>query len=74
MEEAKMFERSEKSRATCKSFYRKLQQAMLLALLILTSALSIKAQTLSAPPATRVDNVKETIHGVEITDPYRRRS
>jgi len=23
------------------------------------------------PPATRVDNVKEVIHGVEITDPYR---
>ena len=24
-----------------------------------------------APPATRQDNVRETIHGVEITDPYR---
>jgi prolyl oligopeptidase len=29
-----------------------------------------RAQT-SSPPVTRQDNVKETIHGVEIVDPYR---
>ena len=29
------------------------------------------AQEHKAPPATRVDNVTETLHGVTITDPYR---
>jgi hypothetical protein len=38
---------------------------------VLTSCiLPIVAQT-PAPPPTRQDNVKETIHGVEIVDPYR---
>ena len=32
--------------------------------------LPVVAQT-PAPPPTRQDNVKETIHGVEIVDPYR---
>lgn len=31
---------------------------------------SVQAQV-SKPPASRVDNVREVIHGVEITDPYR---
>ena len=29
------------------------------------------AQEHKAPPATRVDNVTDTLHGVTITDPYR---
>jgi prolyl oligopeptidase len=38
--------------------------------LIMLCAATAFAQT-PAPPATRQDNVKETIHGVEIVDPYR---
>jgi prolyl oligopeptidase len=34
-------------------------------------AFSAEAQTLKKPPATRQDNVREVIHGVEIVDPYR---
>jgi prolyl oligopeptidase len=34
-------------------------------------ALSVEAQTLKKPPATRQDNVREVIHGAEIVDPYR---
>src|SRR5262245_9256763 len=33
--------------------------------------LAVAAQTPKAPPATRVDNVSETIHGVTVSDPYR---
>jgi len=29
------------------------------------------AQSVSAPPKTRTDNVRDTVHGVEIVDPYR---
>ena len=37
---------------------------------VLAIAILLSACT-SAPPATRVENVTETLHGVEITDPYR---
>jgi len=37
----------------------------------LLSIVAVPAQTPKAPPATRVDNVSETIQGVTITDPYR---
>jgi hypothetical protein len=39
-------------------------------LLFSACTLPSMAQT-PAPPATRQDNVKDVIHGVEITDPYR---
>jgi prolyl oligopeptidase len=32
---------------------------------------ALEAQKLPAPPPSRVENVKETLHGVELTDPYR---
>jgi prolyl oligopeptidase len=32
---------------------------------------AVAATLLAAPPATRRDNVKETLHGVELVDPYR---
>jgi protease II len=32
---------------------------------------SAPAQKVAAPPPTRTDNVRETLHGVEIVDPYR---
>ena len=32
---------------------------------------SVPGQSHKSPPKTRTDNVKETIHGVEIADPYR---
>jgi prolyl oligopeptidase len=34
-------------------------------------ALIVPAQSHKSPPVARVDNVTETIHGVQITDPYR---
>src|SRR5215471_18877797 len=37
----------------------------------LLAIVAVPAQTPKAPPATRVDNVSEAIHGVTITDPYR---
>ncbi|HKY06074.1 MAG TPA: S9 family peptidase, partial [Blastocatellia bacterium] len=43
----------------------------LILLLILGSTQYATAQKTKAPPRTRVDNVKETLHGVTITDPYR---
>src|SRR5437016_5034974 len=45
-----------------------------LALLLIMTTLSsfpASAQTPPKPPVTRRDNVTETLHGVEITDPYR---
>lgn len=42
--------------------------AMLLFAILVIS--SVQAQV-SKPPASRVDNVREVMHGVEITDPYR---
>ena len=44
--------------------------AFFLSLFIACAARTALAQT-PAPPAARQDNVKETIHGVEIVDPYR---
>ncbi len=46
---------------------------LLIALLIAFWAPVTRAQTPSSkcPPATRTDEVKETLHGVEIADPYR---
>src|SRR6476469_6255723 len=44
--------------------------ALFLSLFIGCAARTALAQT-PAPPAARQDNVKETIHGVEIVDPYR---
>jgi prolyl oligopeptidase len=42
------------------------------ALLVLFSALASLAQTPEpTPPPTRADEVREVLHGVEITDPYR---
>ena len=38
-------------------------------ILCVAGGLALHAQT--KPPATRQDNVRETIHGVEIVDPYR---
>ncbi len=32
---------------------------------------SVAVAAAPAPPATRTDNVKETLHGVEVVDPYR---
>src|SRR5262245_7779019 len=42
----------------------------LIAILIISSTSSLRAQV-PKPPPTRVDNVREVIHGVEIIDPYR---
>jgi prolyl oligopeptidase len=49
---------------------RKLISLLALILLIANAFLCL-AQEHKAPPATRTDNVTETIHGVTITDPYR---
>jgi prolyl oligopeptidase len=35
------------------------------------AAIAVPAQTLKTPPATRADNVTETINGVSVNDPYR---
>src|SRR5262245_48832121 len=43
---------------------------LLLTLCFATTPVTAQAQA-SAPPETRQDNVKETIHGIEIIDPYR---
>src|SRR5215471_8200530 len=46
----------------------------LLALALATSsahAASEAAQKVPAPPSTRTDNVHDTLHGVDIVDPYR---
>jgi prolyl oligopeptidase len=45
--------------------------ALLLALLSFPRVAPTAPVTVAAPPVTRTDNVKETLHGVEITDPYR---
>src|SRR5262249_30790751 len=42
-----------------------------LATSLLTAVVAVSAQTPKGPPATRVDNVSETIHGANISDPYR---
>jgi prolyl oligopeptidase len=39
--------------------------------ILLLVLLSFVAWAAEKPPATRTDNVKEVLHGVEITDPYR---
>ena len=41
--------------------------------IFMVSGRSVKAEDLKAkcPPVTRVDDVKETIHGVVVSDPYR---
>jgi prolyl oligopeptidase len=49
---------------------RKLTALLPLAIFSLNGLLCF-AQEHKAPPATRVDNVSETLHGVTITDPYR---
>src|SRR5262249_19984852 len=38
---------------------------------LLTAVVAVSAQTPKLPPATRVDNVSETIHGANVSDPYR---
>jgi prolyl oligopeptidase len=43
---------------------------LLLAVLVISSTSSAQAQAIK-PPASRVDNVREVLHGVEIVDPYR---
>jgi len=37
----------------------------------LTQISIVQAQIIQAPPASRIENVQEIIHGVEIIDPYR---
>jgi len=37
----------------------------------LVQAQSPATKPIPKPPVTRIDNVKETLHGVEVTDPYR---
>lgn len=44
---------------------------LLTLVLIATAACIALAQEHKSPPATRVDNVTETLHGITITDPYR---
>jgi prolyl oligopeptidase len=44
--------------------------SLLLAFLLISSSSFVAAQV-AKPPATRVDNYREVIHGVEIVDPYR---
>jgi len=43
----------------------------MLAAMLGAATVSAQRQSLNAPPPTRVDNVRETLHGVEIIDPYR---
>src|SRR5688572_26947700 len=43
---------------------------LLLLVLVISSASFIQAQV-PKPPPSRVDNVREVLHGVEIIDPYR---
>jgi prolyl oligopeptidase len=42
-----------------------------LAAALVLAPLAARAGATARPPATRADGVKETLHGVEITDPYR---
>src|SRR5262245_38514375 len=42
-----------------------------LALATATAAAAATPQKVPAPPPTRTDNVRETMHGVEMVDPYR---
>ncbi|HXQ73127.1 MAG TPA: hypothetical protein VN844_21690, partial [Pyrinomonadaceae bacterium] len=51
------------------SFHKNMRGGVLLLLAIL--AISTVQAQVSKPPASRVDNVREVIHGVEIVDPYR---
>ena len=44
---------------------------LLLAVVLTQLAIVVSAQEHKAPPATRVENVTETLHGVTVTDPYR---
>jgi prolyl oligopeptidase len=43
---------------------------VLLAILVISATSAVRAQV-PKPPATRVDNFREVMHGVEIIDPYR---
>src|ERR1044072_6705855 len=47
-----------------------LHKRLLLTLLLISSTAPVQAQV-PKPPPSRIDNVREVIHGVEITDPYR---
>jgi len=51
----------------------KLKLKLFLFLIFIASVTSVKAQTPNAkcPPATKVDDLKETIHGTVVSDPYR---
>ena len=44
--------------------------SLLIAILVISSTASLQAQV-PKPPASRVDNFREVLHGVEIVDPYR---
>jgi prolyl oligopeptidase len=48
-----------------------LRAAFCLLLLLMMSPTSGVSSPLDGPPKTRTDNIKETLHGVEIMDPYR---
>ena len=48
-----------------------LLRAVRLPVALLFAALPAAAAPPDGPPETKVDSVKETIHGVEIADPYR---
>ena len=51
--------------------FRKWSWLVILIMVFCISLVWSWAQQLKPPPITRVDNVKELIHGVEIVDPYR---
>ena len=51
--------------------FRKWSWLIILIMVFCISLVWSWAQQLKPPPITRVDNVKEMIHGVEIVDPYR---
>ena len=56
-----------------RAIYRMGMGAAAIALAVAVFAAMGRAQDMSAkcPPPTRTDNVKENVHGVEISDPYR---
>jgi prolyl oligopeptidase len=52
------------------SLHKKTSVWLLFAILVISATSAVRAQV-PKPPATRVDNFREVMHGVEIIDPYR---
>src|SRR5688500_14926513 len=50
--------------------FHKRPALLLLGIVVIASSASVQAQV-PKPPATRVDNFREVLHGAEIVDPYR---